>query len=192
MMTGVAARASSTTEPDRSGERLEAMRLAVTLHQRSFTRGTEGDHAVLVTQREIFYELIGLTLSIEWGPVFDQDTGEPSTTQIGDGMPQFKDTDTVTGRIKLADRKGYPISDNPLDTADDVQWASDDESVVTVEASNGGRDFTLSFGAPGSAVLSATVGSRVVTTAIDVTTGDVAAMEVEFDAPTDAGTPATP
>ena len=191
MMTGVTAR-TGITEPDRSGERLEAMRLAVALHQGSFTRGTEGDHAVLVTQREIFYELIGLTLNIEWGPVLDQDTGDPSGTQIGDGMPQFKDTDTVTGRIKLADRKGYPISDNPLDTGDDVQWSSNDENVVTVEASNGGRDFQLNFGAPGSAVLSATIGERVVTTAIDVTAGDIAAMEVEFDEPTDAGTPATP
>lgn len=194
MMTGVAARASNiTNEPDRSGDRLAAMQFAVALHQGSFTRGTDGDQAVLATSREIFYELVGLTLHIEWGTVVDQDSGEPSGTEIGDEMPQFKDTDTVVGHIGLADRKGYPIADNPLDDQDDVRHSSDNESVVTIEGSNGGRDFRLNFGAPGSAVLSHTVGSRVITTAIDVIPGDVAAMEVTFDEPTDAGAaPATP
>jgi hypothetical protein len=187
MMTRVAARASTTSEPDRSGERLEAMQFAVALHQRQFTRGTEGNLAVLTTARWIFYELIGFAPCIEWGPVLDQDTGQPSGTEIGGSMPQFKDTDVVTGRIKLADRKGYPIVDDPLSGDDDVQWSVDDPNVATVEASNGGRDFTLTMGAPGSAVLSATVGGRVVTTAIDVITGDLAAMDVEFDEPSDQG-----
>jgi hypothetical protein len=191
MMTRVVARGSRQEVVDRSGDRLMAMTLAVQLHQGHFRRGTEGNRAVRDTADEIFYFIVGLALCIEWGPVTDQTTG-----QLQDALPrspgghmQLKDSQQVAGHVKARDAKGYEIADNPLDTADDVTWSVDDTSIATVEASNGGRDFTLTAGAPGSCVLSGTIGDRVITEAVDVITGDLAALEVTFDDPTDQATP---
>lgn len=183
MMTGVVKRASTTELPDRSGDRLESMRLAVQLHQGSYRRGTEGDRAVVDTADVILYWLIGVTLRMEFGQVVKQDTGQPTGTVFGGAMSQLHDDEKVSGTIGATDAKGFDVPDDPASTADDVVYASNDETIATITAGATPRDFDIVAGSVGSCVVSATIGDRVITQAIDVIPGDIAALSFNLGTP---------
>jgi hypothetical protein len=183
MMTRVVARGSKQEVVDRSGDRLTAMTLAAQLHQGHFERGREGNRALLDTAEEILFFLIGLTLRMEFGPVVNQGTGQPTGTVFGGLMAQLHDDEKVSGTIKAIDAKGFEVPDDPSSTADDVTYTSDDETIATIVAGATPRDYTITAGNVGSCVVSATIGDRVITQAIDVIPGDIAAMSFELGTP---------
>ena len=104
-------------------------------------------------------------------------------------MSQLNTSQKVTASVAARDAKGYDVPDDPTTDADNISWAISDESVATLSSSADGRSVEIVAGAPGSAVLSATVatgaGDRVVTHAIDVIPGDIAALEISVGEPTE-------
>lgn len=102
------------------------------------------------------------------------------------GQITVKDSDPAfTGTVTFLDAKGSPTEPDDVPT-----WTSDDETVVTVEASEDGKSATLTPGSPGTAnaasaqvTVSSTDTDGTIVTAVGVVTvtaGEAVVGDVEF------------
>jgi hypothetical protein len=165
-------------------ERIEALRFAANLHQSRYLPAD--DLAVLTTAETYFNWIISPTrLRVTFGPVIDKETGEVVAQRLEGHPMQLLNTQKVTGRVNVIDRGGEDLPDNPDITEDDISVSIDDPAVATVESSAGGREFTISTVATGTAIFTLTLGDKVFTEGIDVLHSEADRLEVQFDEPVD-------
>lgn len=167
-------------------ERTAALEAAVQTYKASPCYGSSPVRWVLNTANAYFDFIVGPTrLRVTFGPVLDKETGEVVATELKGSPMQLLNTQKVTGRVDVIDRGGEDLPDNPDVSTDDVGLSVDNESVVTVESADGGREFTLTTVATGTAIFTVTLGDKVFTEAIDVLHSEADRLEVQFDSPTD-------
>jgi|SRR6185312_4377432 len=174
------------SDDGRIWERIEVLRIASELHRERFTVGASNEEDVQTTANVWFTWLVSPTrLRVKFGPVIDKVTGEIDSPRLEGSPMQLLNTQKVTGHLDVVDRGGEDLPDNPDETLDDVTLAVDNEGVVSLDSRNGGRDFTLTTVATGTAIFTATLGDKVFTEAIDVIHSEADRLEVAFDEPTD-------
>jgi hypothetical protein len=127
---------------------------------------------------ETFYAWLNGTthLSLERGPVTKQTSGSPASTTLNEeNAVQIHDDEQFTLTVHTTDSKGF-------ETADQIDWAVDDETVATLQVSADGRTCTVLAGTPGSAVItvtdSATDPVLSATEAVDVVAGGTATISL--------------
>lgn len=163
-----------------------ALTAAVTMHAAingdlTLRRGIDRQDTITDAENEIRSTadlfaawLIGTTrISFTRGPVTDQTTGQPTGT-TNEGVPvQIHDNEKFDLTVATKDAKGF-------DTADQIDWAVDDDTVVTLNVSPDGRTCTVVAGNPGSAVITVTDNAvdpaLSATEAVDVVTGGTATI----------------
>jgi hypothetical protein len=164
-------------------ERALALTEAARLHAESFgdVQFEEGRREVLKTATAFYSFLTGpASAVVAFGPIVKQNTLEP-TGKAGSKMAQIHDDEEFDLTIpSVADAKGAEIPDRADDLTDDPTFVSSDESVFTYRTfTEDPRKATVVAGMPGSAVGTVTIGSVVVTHAVDVVPGDVATVTIQ-------------
>jgi hypothetical protein len=136
---------------DLTAERETALNYAVDLHRNRFGSHSDDNDKVLATATALFNWIIGaVALSIEYGLVLDQNTGQPTGTQTGGTPVQLHDTEQVDLTVRVLDVKGAVITDDPETTSDDLAWVINDENVATLSISADTRTCTVVAGLPRS------------------------------------------
>lgn len=117
--------------------------------------------------------LAGAThLTLTPGPVVDEATGTPASPIEGENM-QLNTGQKVVYTADTEDAAGY-------DTAEQVEWSTDEPTVAVLTVSEDTRSCTVVSGEPGSAVLTARISSLglEVTEAIDVVPAGTATIKL--------------
>jgi hypothetical protein len=166
--------------------RVEALRLAVQLHEPSPLRVSVDKHHADELVRRVLHTAERFehwldrprpvaSLHIRIGQVVNQATGQPTGTTIPEGAHtmQLHDDEQVTLTIQAKDAKGYDVADSGL------TWSVDDDTVASIEVSDDGESCTILAGAPGSTVVTVTDGAAITATkAVDVVPGGVATIVI--------------
>lgn len=85
------------------------------------------------------------------GPVVDEATGAPAgAINQGDSMAQLNTGQKIDVTADTEDAAGY-------DTAETIEWSIDNSDVASLTVSEDGKTCTVVSGAPGSAVLTASL-----------------------------------
>jgi hypothetical protein len=164
---------------DTSNERALALSQTTALYAGRFTGGASHDQQFLATASAQYEWLIGpVAISVTLGPIFDQETGQPTGNAGGDTL---KDSEKALLLISAVDAKG-----NPTSVPTDVTVTVDDQAVATVTQDDAG--WWVIAGSPGSTVgtgtwPSAPGGQITGTFAIDVTAGDAASLSITLGTP---------
>lgn len=169
------------TAQDRLQKRLVALQHAVDLHRGSYKPGATSDRGIrgVIEDADVMYRWLNLgdpvRLVVTAGPPVDQATGEPTGTPQGGPM---KDTEKILFSVGAEDAKHQPTG-SPAD----LNWASSDENVATVQTNPDTGEAWGVAGFPGSAVITATwpdspSGAISGTFAVDVTAGDAVSLVI--------------
>lgn len=166
-------------------DRFLALRLAVDLHSKGFDSRAYGANAAVVETAATLYRFLdrSTTFFLIVGPVLAQSTGLPTGNTTKGSPMQLHDDEKVDLTVAETDAKGFPVSDDPNSTTDDVTWFVDDESVASLQVSSDTRTATVLAGSVGSAVVTVTAGTLTATVAVDVIAGGATVLTVT------AGTP---
>lgn len=111
------------------------------------------------------------------GPVTDEATGAPvgATITPGENMTQLNTGQKFSVKVDTEDAAGY-------DTAETIEWTVDNTDVATLTVSEDTRSCEVVSGAPGSAVLTASITSLdpplSATLAVDVVPAGTATIEL--------------
>lgn len=108
------------------------------------------------------------------GPVVDEASGAPTgASNQGDSMTQLNTGQQFTVTVDTEDAAGY-------DTVETIEWSLDNGEVANLVISEDTRSVTVVSGAPGSAVLSASIPNLNLsaTLAVDVVPAGTATIEL--------------
>lgn len=160
-------------------ERLEVLRAAVTLHERTYLPDPINDDAVKATAETLWGWVISPTrLRVTFGPVTDKTTGEV-IAQTLEGTPmQLLNTQKVIASVGVEDRGGEDLPDDTTTTTDDPVFEVDDTSVLEPQVN--GRDCALITRHTGTATLTITLGDKVFTESFDVLHSEADRLVVTF------------
>jgi hypothetical protein len=168
---------------DVTHERELALDSAVSLYRDSWD-SLSSNEAFLETAALIFNWLTGpVAFTFTFGPVLDQNTGEPTGRTIGGTPMQLHDTEQVDLTVAVSDVKGAIISDDPGTTTDDVSWTIDNTSVASLTISADTRTCTIVAGLPGSGVVTVSLGDLTATQAVDVIPSGATKLEISEGTP---------
>lgn len=104
--------------------------------------------------------------------------GQPRpTTYTPGGAVQLHDDEQFTLSVQPEDSKGFPVS------GDQITYAADDGTVVSLQPADDGLSCLVVAGNPGSAVITISDGTVSATEAVDVVAGDVATFQVTEGTP---------
>lgn len=137
---------------------------------------TQAENEIRDTGEIFFAWLNGTTrITLTRGPVTNQ-AGAVTDTNINEENPvQIHDDEKFDLTVHTTDAKGF-------ETADAIDWAVDDTSVVTLTVSADGRSCTVVAGSPGSAVITVTDNATTpplsATEAVDVVPGGTATISL--------------
>ncbi len=148
---------------DRAAVRAAALTAAIETHlivgDLRLHLGTCAEHAVDYAETairdtaEVFAAWIAGTTRIRIvpGQVVDETTGAPAgATNQGDNMAQLNTGQKFDVTADTEDAAGY-------DTNETIEWSLDNPDVATLQVSEDGKTCTVISGAPGSAVLTASL-----------------------------------
>lgn len=158
-------------------ERVAALTQAVELHKDDPC--CDRTAHVLATAHVLFRWLTApLQLSLTYGTVLDQGTGQPTGTTLKGSPMQLHDTEQVDLTVTVSDAKGVSIPDDSGTTTDDLAWSIDDTTVASLTVSSDTRTCTVVAGLPGSTVGTVTLGELSATFTVDVIPGGAAKIEI--------------
>ena len=181
------------TDLDPMTARIAALQAAVTTHVRILRLCPGVDRAATIAQAETDIRHTADTylawlrgtvrLRLTPGPIRDQATGLPTGTPAPEGETmQINTGQKFDVTADTEDAAGY-------DTPETIAWSIDNEEVATLTVSEDTHTCTVTSGAPGSAVLTATVTSMdpplSATLAVDVVPAGTATIELVPGEPVD-------
>lgn len=144
----------------------------------------EATRLMLDSATALFRWLIGpVHFEFTIGPVRRQSDGSPTGRTIGGFPMQLHDDEQITLSVAVTDAKGAPIADDPLNSADNLVWSFDTESVATLQVSDDTRSATVVAGLPGSGTGTVTLGDLSATFAVDVVPGNAALISISEGTP---------
>ncbi|MEV0584121.1 hypothetical protein [Nonomuraea sp. NPDC050310] len=133
---------------------------------------TEAENAIRVTASKFAAWLAGTArMHLIPGPVVDEATGE--TIHEGVDPMQMNTGQKFTVECDTEDAAGF-------DTVESIEWSIDNADVATLQVSEDTRSCTVVSGAPGSAVLTASIAALGLsaTLAVDVVPAGTATIEL--------------